>query len=88
MRCRVGIEHMQPAGFAHQHGITEHLKQQPVACVGLAPLPVVAPQFLLRIQEALLDGGHRAQIAAHRQHRAAFTELHGGIGHGDIGAAG
>ncbi len=55
--------------------------------LGLARLPVAALQFLLRVVEALLDGGDGAQVAPDGEHRAALAQPQRGVGDGDVAAA-
>ena len=61
-RGGVGFDDEQRERVHHQHGVGGHLHQQVVVTLGLARLPVAALQFLLRVVEALLDGGDGAQV--------------------------
>ncbi len=84
--CAIGLDDAQGCSIDHEHRISGDLEQQPIARLGLAPLPVVALHFLLRLDEALLDRSNRAQVAAHRQHRAMLAQPNGGIRDGKLTA--
>ena len=61
---RVGFEDLLAGAVDDQHPFGRTLEQMAVARLGIAKAPVLVQRFLLRIDEALLHGGHGPQIAS------------------------
>ena len=78
---RVGLGDLVGEGVEHQHRFGRHLEQQPVAHFHMAQPRVVTLDRLLRVHQALLQGGDGAQVAAEGHHPLAGADADGGIQH-------
>jgi hypothetical protein len=58
-------------------------KEQAVARLDVTQAPVVALERLLRLDEALLQGGQGAQVAPH-EHHGAVGQAHARVGHRQV----
>lgn len=84
---RVGFQDALRRRIDHQHGFGGHLEQVPIARLGVAKFPVVALHGLLRVDQALLQGGGGTQVAATEQ-SPALAQRHGGQQQRQFPAAG
>jgi hypothetical protein len=80
----VGVHHLARRGVDHEHRLARALEQQAVAGLDVAQPPVVALERLLRLDEALLQGGHGAQVAPDQDH-GAVVQADARVRHGQIG---
>ena len=78
VRRAVRLQHLLRGALQDQHRLGPELEQHAVAGLGVAQPGVVPVDRLLRLDQSLLQGRERPQVAAEGDHPAAVADPHGG----------